>query len=221
VLSSFEYVVQNKAVPLFPMFAKVTKVEGEHQPASVVLNTITAPMDGQVGLIVMSGKVDPGVVDFDLDQGLELLLKIVRQRDEGVAGDRLKPFDIAMKDGVASFRNLAVPFGEFVFTGEGTFDLIKEYEDITLMIPAGAFSSEAFGLNQNPDQSLLAGITVPVQRKGPLGGDNKWVPKIDPGQILRKALEQKAKDAAGGKIKDLLENLPGLPGGGGGGGGSP
>lgn len=210
VLTHFAYEISNKSVPLLPMFARVEKIEGEHQPATVTINRLVAPTDGDVALIIMQGTVDPGVVDFDLDQGLETILKAAGQRDAGVAGDRLEPFTIAMNKGVASFSDLAVPFGEFVFTGEGKIDLVRETEDIVLHIPAGALAAEALG----SAGGLLESVTIPVRRKGPLGQKNQWTPDLSeafkPENIIKEGIDKGLKDLIPGGLKDVL------PGGGGG-----
>jgi hypothetical protein len=171
-LTHFEYTIENKSVPLLPMFARIEKIKGKHQPASVVIEQLVAPVDGDIGLIIMNGSVDPGVVSFDLDQGLGAILKSTGQRRTGVAGDRLNPFAIAMDKGVASFSDVAIPFGEFTFRAEGKIDLIRETEDIMLYIPAGALAAEALGSTS----LLVESITIPVRRQGPLGEKNKWKP---------------------------------------------
>ena len=202
---------------MLPVFGSLRKVEGTHRPASVTISQLIAPVDGDVARIIMQGTVDPGVVQYEFDRGLEALLKAANQRTISNAGERLAPFQIAMNRGVASFDKLTVPVGEFSLTAKGSFDLERQHEDITLGIPAGAFAGEIIGNLPGATAGLLnENIIVPVRRSGPMGEDNAWKPDFE--AVLKQLFspENILDNVIKGGLKDILGGGGNSPGPGGG-----
>lgn len=214
-LTHFDYQIQGKKVALLPVFGSITKDKARHSPAAVDITRLVAPVDGAIDMILLDGTVSPGVVDFQFDRGLALLLRITKQRSEGAMGESLQPFKISMKDGIARFDDLVVPVGEFRFSGRGAFDLVNQTEDITLSIPAGAFAQEVLGaLPGALGGTLRTNVNVPVRRRGPLGAENQWQPDFQ--SVIKELFspENLLQDAIQGGLRDLI-NPGNRPGGGG------
>ena len=206
-ITHFDFDFGGKKIGMLPVFGGVRKVQDQHRPASVSISQLITPVDGDTKNIIMKGTVDPGVVQYEFERGLAALLEATNQRTMSNAGERLEPFNIAMDRGVASFDSLRIPLGEFVLSAEGSFDLERQYEDITLGIPAGAFAGEAIGNLPGATGGLLnKDIIVPVRRRGPMGADNKWEPDFEavikqlfsPENILDNVIKGGLKDILGG-----------------------
>ena len=206
-ITHFEFDFAGKRVAMLPVFGGIRKIEKTHRPATVRIDRLVTPVDGDIEQISMKGTVDPGVVEYEFERGLAALLKAANQRTTSNAGERLQPFNISMERGTARFDSLRVPVGEFTLAAEGSFDLVRQYEDITLGIPAGAFAGEAIGNLPGAASGLLnEEILVPVRRRGPMGADNAWEPDFQsvlqqlfsPEKIIDKVIKGGLKDLLGG-----------------------
>ncbi len=195
-LTDFTYNIKGKKIALLPVFARIVKEKQSDRPTTIDIDRLALPVDGDVAMILLDGRVDPGVVEYEFEQGLALLLDLTQLGTQGKAGERIKPFTIAMRDGVASFDNLAVPIGEFTVLARGRIDLVNKREDIVLGVPAGAFAEEIIGKLPGAGGAINEDVIVPVRRSGPLGQKNPWRPDFEAvlgslfENLLRGGLEQ-------------------------------
>ena len=206
-ITHFDYDFAGKKLAIIPVFGSVKKIEKTHRPATITISKLVAPVDGDMTQIIMQGTVDPGVIEYDFEQGIGTLLKIAKQRTQANAGERLEPFTITMNDGIARIKDLTIPLGEFSMTGRARFDLVRGLEDITVGIPAGAFAGEIIGNLPGAASGLLKeSIIIPVRRQGRMGEQNKWVPDFEsvikdlfsPENILDNVIKGGLKDFLGG-----------------------
>ncbi|MEL6328076.1 MAG: hypothetical protein AAFR38_00305 [Planctomycetota bacterium] len=171
-----------KLLDFLPMFGGLAKDPATDDPATVTVQRLRYPLDGDVALIELAAAIDPGEVRYGLAGPFAGLLNAAG-RGGGVggrAGTRFEQVNLVMAQGVLSYSDLKLPIGEFVFDTTGRFDLVNRNERIELKIPAGAFAGEAIGGSRGPLRGTLnAAVKVPVVREGPMDQENKWEPNFE------------------------------------------
>ncbi len=187
---------------VIPIFGGITKEEGTHAPARVVINPMRIPVDGRSVLEFASAtiNIDPGEANLQLDGGMGKFLRLGGQGQ--TIGQRLQPFDVQYQNGVATYDNLTVPIGEFNLVSKGSVNLVEQTQNVRVNLPIGALASEFAGGTGVLGQVLDATGGVSLASVGSIGKSG-WELKLgggggggnapDPGKLLEGILGGRKK----------------------------
>lgn len=194
-----------------PLVESVEKTK-EDKPALLTTEGLRAPIDGDLRKLNGQVKVDLGVARFTTKSVLGDLIKAAGGKAGGSVGQKIEPFVVNIKDGVATYDQFALPIGEFKLQTKGTVDLVQRQVNVVTYVPFFALTDEAlgafkvgFGGNMNLiDRNTL----VPITTKGSL--DN---PKtgLDMGLFAKETGDKLLKEPGkiiGNVLDDLLKPKP-------------
>lgn len=184
----------------------------EDQPATVVAEKLTVPLDNDMTKLNGKVTVDPGVARFTTRSSLGGFIKNLGGKQSGTIGRKLEPFVVNINKGVLQYDRFKLPFGEFALETSGQVDLVQRRMKVTTYAPFFALSDEALGrlkVGLPGNFNLLDRMTmVPITISGPL--DN---PKTELDlELLIKEIGKNLINAPGeilsqpGKILDDLLN---------------
>lgn len=215
-LSSFDTSFTKKVLDVVPIFGSLKRTEESDRPSRVTIQSMRLPMEGGLQDINFNLSADLGSVQYGLSGPLETALKWSGQKSMGQLGARLDPFSVSMADGVVRYDGLSVPIGEFNFNSNGSINLINKTKDLLILMPAGAFAVEAFGLQGVMADFVNNAVKVPMNNAGAIDAKN-WKPDFSKaqGQLFKpeKILDEGLRKGIGNLLK------PGGQSGGGGGAG--
>lgn len=185
----------------------------EDGPAVLRATGLTLPLDGD--LRKLNGQVvfDLGQARFQSSKVFGQILRIIGEERAATVGQRLEPFTVAVRDGVATYERFTVPLGEFSFATEGTVDLVNRRLDVVTLIPFGALSDEAANSLNAGLGRLLGGLPgveratmVPFRTSGSFD-QPETRPDMDlfARQLGRTLL--RPDNSGGGPLRDLLDRL--------------
>lgn len=189
---------------ILPLIARVEKTQAD-EPASLVASGLTLPTGGDLTKLNGVIRVDPGTVQFQTSDVLGQLLKAGKQAIGGRAGERLKPFEFQVRQGVVSYERIELPLGEFSLVAKGVVDLPRKRMDLVTFVPFSALAEELAGtVGRIPGLSRLA--MIPVRTRGSL--DN---PKSEVALelIVEEGLPGAIEEGVGKALDDLLKGLGG------------
>ncbi|MBX3322291.1 MAG: hypothetical protein KF757_04810 [Phycisphaeraceae bacterium] len=215
-LSEIRQAFSKRVFGVVPIFAGVEKRDGAQAPSRIDISSARIPMSGAIEDMAFVLKASPGSLRYTLGGPIEGALKLTGQRALGEIGGDISPFDVSMAKGVVNYDNLAVPLGEFTFTSRGDIDVVKQRKNLLVMMPAGAFAVEAFGITGLAREFINGNVMVPMTNAGALDA-SRWTPDFSKatGDLFKP--ERLLDDAVKRGIQDLLRGNRG--GGSGGGGG--
>lgn len=184
----------------------------EDQPATVVAEKLTVPLDNDMTKLNGKVTVDPGVARFTTRSSLGGFIKNLGGKQSGAIGRKMEPFVVNINKGVLQYDRFRLPFGEFALETSGQVDLVQRRMKVTTYAPFFALSDEALGrlkVGLPGNFNLLDRMTmVPITVSGPL--DN---PKTELDlELLVKEIGKNLINAPGeilsqpGKILDDLLN---------------
>jgi len=166
---------------LIPFLTSFEKSD-QDEPASVVLNRIEAPLDGNTrnlnGEIVM----DLGTMRFETKTFLSELLKIVKQRDAGQIGRKIEPVTFLVNKGIATYTKMIVPVGEFKMESYGTLDLNDRKMDVFVLVPVAALAEEFTSeVSKIPGFDTLTAVPISIK-----GSFDKPKTKLDLEEMVKR-----------------------------------
>lgn len=187
-------------MPFLTSFEKSDK----DQPATIVLNRLEAPLDGNVANLNGEVIADLGTMRFQTKTFLGKLLKVFKQKDAGSVGERIEPVTFLINSGVATYEKMIIPAGEFTMESYGTLDLVKKKMDIYVLVPVYALAEEVSSVvSQVPGLDRLT--SVPISVKGPFDSPST---KVDLEEMIKRAPSNIGKGVEG-LIGGTLGNLLG------------
>lgn len=188
---------------IMPFLTSFEKSEKD-QPATIVLNRLEAPLDGNMANLNGEVIADLGTMRFQTKTFLGKLLKVFKQKDAGSVGERIEPVTFLINSGIATYEKMVIPAGEFTMESYGTLDLVKKKMDIYVLVPVYALAEEvASVVSQVPGLDRLT--SVPISVKGPF--DNPST-KVDLEEMIKRAPSNIGKGVEG-LIGGTLGNLLG------------
>ena len=201
-----------KGLPLMGTMSKSPK----DAPALITGRDLTAPLSNDMSKLNGEFVIDPGEARFVTSTGFAKLLKMGNQRESGLVGQKLRPLNVHVKNGVATYDRWSLPLGEFEVETEGTVDLVKRTIDVVTYVPFASLSENAAGsLNTSLSQVLgaaggrlvSAATMVPIRTSGPLDNPSTGIDTKAFAENLRKNLkpEDLIKDGLGDLLKDQLK----------------
>ncbi|MCL4222635.1 MAG: hypothetical protein KJZ65_14855 [Phycisphaerales bacterium] len=210
-LSAFEAAFTRKVFDVVPIFGSIERTAEADRPSRITVQSMKLPMAGGLEDIAFQLVADLGTVRYGLSGALESALKWSGQRSVGQMGARLQPFNVSMGDGIIRYDSLVVPLGEFPFSSNGSINLVNKTKDLLLLMPAGQFAVEAFGIQGVAADFVNKSVKIPMNNAGAL--DHKvWKPDFAKAQGQLFAPDKILDDALRNRLGDLLK-----PRGGGGG----
>lgn len=217
-LSAFQASFTKQIFDVVPIFGSMERSPEADRPSRITIQSMSLPMAGRLEDIDFALVADLGTVRYGLSGALESALKWSGQRSAGRLGAKIQPFNVSMGDGIVRYDNLVVPLGEFPFSSNGSINLVKKTKDLFLLMPAGHFATEAFGIQGVIADIVNKSVKVPMNNAGAI--DNKvWKPDFAKAQGQLFAPDKILDDALRNRLGDLLKPRGGgQPGGGGGGG---
>lgn len=215
-LSAFEAAFTKKVFDVVPIFGSLERSAEADRPSRITIRSMRLPMAGGIEDIDFNLLADLGTVRYGLSGALEGALKWSGQRSVGQMGARLLPFDVSMGDGIVRYENLVVPLGEFPFSSNGTINLMGKTKDLLILMPAGQFAVEAFGIQGVVAEFVNKSVKIPMNNAGVL--ENKvWKPDFSKAQGQLFAPDKILDDTLRNRLGDLLKPRGGGQSGGGGG----
>lgn len=149
-----------KGLPVVGSFEK----KPEDGPATINAYNLVVPIDGDMSKLNGNIVVDMGSARFATSAAFKTILKLARQQEAGMIGQRLQPFEIVFKDGVGTYDKVMLPLGEFRLGTGGSFDLVNRQIDVVTYIPLGAITDEAAGLFNTGAGKLIGGAIPLVEQ---------------------------------------------------------
>ncbi len=211
-----------------PSIGKFEKTR-EDEPGRVDGTDVTVGLNGDLRKLNGDIRLDLGEVQFATSSAFSELLSVVGTQQAGVAGRRVKPIAITIRNGVITYAPFEVPLGEFIIVSSGTINLVSKDIDIVTKVPLGAVTDEALGqfrlgIKNQLDfdipgfgqfslrDALDRATMMPFRTTGTLGGQVQT--KAAPGLLSRGALDA-ISNAIMNQGGQLLNDVIDLFGGGG------
>jgi len=176
---------------LVPMICELSKPSGA-APASVEVDALALPLDGDLAQL-------DGLVRFDLGEVSFSFLKGLFGSQAVPKPVHLPAFTVPIQRGVVSYEKLVLPFGGREFAFHGSYSLVDGALQIGTEIPLELLGAK---VNSELDKArgLIDGKTlVPIEIRGTLSK-----PRFAVGQSF---LDQIVKKALGGALEKGLEGL--------------
>lgn len=203
-----------KGVPFIGAVEKTPK----DQPATIVGTGMKIPLGNDLSKLNGQVVVDPGEATIAAGGDFGKILKALKQKEAGKAGQRLEPLKVDIVSGIATYQRWSLPIGEFQVQTEGTVNLVNRTLDVVTWLPVGALTDEAAGLFKTggdlskifggKDQDQLAEATmVPWRTRGTFE-NNKTEPDLE--LFVKQVVKQlKPEDLIKKGLGDLLKKNSG------------
>ncbi|KAA0217512.1 MAG: hypothetical protein DYG94_00090 [Leptolyngbya sp. PLA3] len=219
-LSAFEASFTKSIFDVVPIFGSMERSPEADRPSRITIESMSLPMAGGLEDIDFALVADLGTVQYGLSGAIESALKWTGQRSAGRLGGKILPFNVSMGQGILRYDNLNVPLGEFPFSSNGTINLVSKTKDLLILMPAGQFAVEAFGIQGVVADFVNDSVKIPMNNAGALDA-RTWKPDFSKSQGQLFAPEKILDEGLRGRLGDLLKprGTGGQSGGGGGGGG--
>ena len=184
---------------LFPLLTRFEKT-ADDQPAVITATGLTLPLDGRTESINGKFSVHPGTLQFETKSFFAKLLNATSNRSVGSIGQKLKPFDIDVVRGVATYKDAIIPAGEFDIETYGTVNLNKRKMDVYALVPLYAIQDDlAAAAKRVPGVGKLT--SIPIRAKGSF--DNPEI-GIDFEELVRRVPQN-----LGNGVGDILDRTIG------------
>lgn len=214
-LSAFQKSFAKSVFDVVPILGEIDRDPKSERPSRLTIQSMSLPLTGGIEAVDFKLLADLGTVTYKLNGFLESGLKLAGGKSIGQLGGRIQPFDVSMASGIVRYDRLKVPIGEFDFDSNGTINLIERKKDLLVLMPAGQFGTEAFGVAGITKDMINDAVKIPMKNSGPLD-NHGWNP--DPKPVFKELFKpDKILDEA---VKRGIGNLLNRGGGGSGGGGS-
>jgi hypothetical protein len=183
----------------------------QDQPAVITGKDMQVPIDGDMRKLNGVVTIDPGVARFATSSVLGELIQLAGGKAQGTLGNRIEPFVVNIKNGVASYDRFTLPLGQFNLETTGVVDLVNRQIDVVTYVPLFSLTaSAAGGLNTGIAGKLGVldkNTQVPISTTGSL--DNPTT-KLDLARFAKEAGDRLLKEP--GKLiekglDDALKNL--------------
>ncbi len=156
--------LSSKFVSGLPNLASFEK-KPEDGPAIIQATGLRMPINGDLSQLNGDVKIELGQARFTTSDVFGKLLNAVGGKTSGAIGQRIEPFVVSVKNGVATYERFTLPLGEFRIATRGTVDLVKQDLDVVTYVPFGALTDEAAGKFNTGLGGKLAGLTGGVLEK--------------------------------------------------------
>ena len=110
---------------------------GQGRPAVLDLANMSVPVDGNISRLNGDAKIDPGVAQFKLKSAFTEIVQLTGGKTSGTVGEKLEPFVMHFKNGVATYDRYTLPVGSFKIETRGTVDLVRKQVDVITYAPLG------------------------------------------------------------------------------------
>jgi len=168
---------------VMPLLAEVQKTESD-KPAVIKATGFTAPLDGNLSRLNGLFDVDLGTVSFKTSTLFGHLVSFAQGNKEGRAGERFKPFQVKVANGVATYDRVEVPLGQFSVVTSGTVNLVTQEIDLVTSVPASSISKDiASAVSKIPVLSNAA--MIPIRTRGTFKNNKS---EVDPTLIIQESL---------------------------------
>ncbi|MEZ6242679.1 MAG: hypothetical protein R3B57_06505 [Phycisphaerales bacterium] len=183
---------------VIPVFGSIEKTAGTDAPATVVIDTLSLPVDGRdfVSNLSAAMRITPGDATLKLAGGLG---KFLKGGDGLKIGRRMPGFPVNVDKGAVSYDGVQVPVGEFALNVSGKVDLVNKTQDVRVGVPAGGLAAEAAGGEGAIGRIFDQALGVSLVNKGPMGQQG-WELKLGGGGQDRKP---------GDAIRDIFKGIGG------------
>lgn len=164
--------LSKRVTSVLAQFASFEK-RADQEPAMVTLGGLKLPLGDEAKRFDADVRIDPGVLNFELDPAVKGIMEAAGQKTQGRVGDKLGPLDITIRQGRGTVKPWTVPLGEFRLVVEGEFDLVGQNVNLVMWVPAGAIGSKglskAGGALGGIAGDLLGKLAVGIRTTGPMG----------------------------------------------------
>lgn len=198
--------LSKRVTSVMAQFASFEK-RADQEPAMVTLGGLKLPLGEEAKKFDADVRIDPGVLNFELDPSIKGIMEAAGQKTQGRLGDKLGPLDITIRQGKGLVKPWTVPLGEFKLVIEGEFDLVGENVNLVMWAPAGAIGakglSKAGGALGGIGGDLLGKLAVGIRTTGSMGNPqhrldagllrNPDGTRFKPEDLLKKGLEDLLK----------------------------
>ncbi|MEL7471728.1 MAG: hypothetical protein AAGK04_00285 [Planctomycetota bacterium] len=167
-----------------PIAAEFEKQRGD-DPAQLNIAQIAVPLDNDISKLNGVVTIDPGVLRFQTSSLFQRILKVGNQRDSGLIGQRLKPLQIVIEDGVVRYGKhkagrYELPVGEFTAELEGVINLPQQKMDLVVWVPFGGLAADAAGAFGAGNLPFLDKATLmPFRVRGPFSNPGSAKPDAE------------------------------------------
>lgn len=165
---------------LFPLLTSFEK-SSDDRPAVVTTRGLVLPMDGNTRLLNGRMTIDPGTMTFATKSFVSKILNSTSNNSMGTIGRRLKPFDVDFENGVARYKDVVIPAGEFDIDTYGKINLNKRTLDVYTLIPLYAAHDNLAAI-ANKVPGVGKATRLPIRVKGSFEDPEI---SLDPGELLR------------------------------------
>lgn len=165
-LTQFRKSYVDKILGVVPIFGNLERDPQSDRPTRIIVQSMSLPLSGKVEQVDFKLLADLGTVRYGLSGVLETALKMAGLRSLGQLGARIQPFDVSMAEGVVRYDRLKVPLGEFDFDSNGSINLLTKTKDLLILMPAGQFGTEAFGVPGLARDMINGLVKIPMSNAG-------------------------------------------------------
>jgi hypothetical protein len=195
-----EVTVREVTAALLRRYVGVTPVIGsvektpQDAPALITGTGLTVPLDRDWSRLNATINIDPGQCRFQTSGYFADILQALHQKTAGIAGTRVEPLTVIIRNGIVTYERWRLPLGEFTVQTAGAAnltganvrttlpdgregDLPPGHIDVVTWIPAGALTDRALGMFNIGLGAFLAKLTpgllepltlMPFRTRGPI-----------------------------------------------------
>ena len=187
---------------IHPLLGDIRSTE---QPLRMTVPGAVIPIDGDVAKLRADLEITVGAVELDSGSTIFLLLSLAKQTHKATIKGHIDPINVAIRDGIETYRSFSVRLDKYTLVYSGQIDLIKGEVDLKTRIPLEGLAGTFQELEGYADK-----IVVPLVTRGKFGQLKTGVdPDFDLGEAAVQAgfnglLDNVLKDT-GLPIGDLLK----------------
>ncbi|MGH7133399.1 MAG: hypothetical protein ACREJO_15825, partial [Phycisphaerales bacterium] len=176
-LSEFSYGVDSKLLQVLPLFAEASKLS-DGKFSTITSNNLRLPIDGDMRKLNGDIRVDIGKIEYVFDRSFGQFLDATVFSGGKAADQRpIEPFNIAIRNGVATYDKFEIPVRNVGIKSKGSVNLVNDTIDVVTYIPTIAAAPGLMG-NINNQLSkgfgkifpniIAEGTMIPVRTRGPM-----------------------------------------------------
>lgn len=183
-LSEFSYDLSSKLLQVLPLFAEASKLS-DGKFSTITSNNLRLPIDGDMRKLNGDVRVDIGLINYTFDKGFGQFLDSTIFSGGKAADQRpIEPFNIAIRNGVATYDKFEIPVRNIAIKTKGTANLVNDTIDVVTYIPTIAAAPGLMG-NINNQLSkgfgkifpnvIAEGTMIPLRTRGPMSSPKREV----------------------------------------------
>lgn len=190
--------------PLFPLLKTFEKSRTEAPTiVSIVGDGLAIPTDGDLSRLNGTINLNLGSVRFQAGDLLSTVLSATSNRTAGQLGQTIQPITIRLTNGVATYEQFDIPWGDVTLRTRGTIDLVNQRMDIVVLLPLDFVSSDLRRAAQQIPLVREAAV-VPMRAKGEFGKARLDLDPTALGDALPRAIEDGLNDLINRGLRDLF-----------------